>query len=58
VLVAAPLAGSALFAGHALRTIGCGPLSRPGLGLAAFALALAATAFAVGALLPAGRPRP
>ena len=59
VLVAAPLAGSALFAGHALLTVGCGPVAVRFAGLAASVLAVAAVlasaAFVATVLLPADR---
>jgi hypothetical protein len=61
VLVAAPLAGVALFTAHALETIGCAPTALRVLGLAMFAVAagavVATAAFAVGSLLPAERVR-
>jgi hypothetical protein len=44
VLVTVPLAGTALFAGHALVTVGCGPTAIRPLGLTAFALAVVAAA--------------
>jgi len=59
VLVAAPLAGSAAFAGVALQTVGCGPTAMRLAGLACIGLAgaatLAAAAFAATILLPGER---
>jgi hypothetical protein len=59
VLVAAPLAGSAAFAGTALQTVGCGSTALRLVGLACIGLALvgavAAAAFVATVLLPADR---
>jgi hypothetical protein len=59
VVVAAPLAGSAVFAGAALETVGCGSTALRVTGLACFGLAVAAVlataAFAATVLLPAPR---
>jgi hypothetical protein len=59
VVVAAPLAGSAAFAGSALETVGCGSTALRVTGLSCYALAivgvLATAAFAATVLLPAPR---
>jgi hypothetical protein len=59
VLVAAPLAGSAAFAGAALETVGCGSTALRLVGLACIGLAvvavIAAAAFVATVLLPADR---
>jgi hypothetical protein len=59
VLVAAPLAGSAAFAGTALQTVGCGSTALRVAGLGCIGLAIVATiaaaGFAAAVLLPADR---